>query len=83
MNTNSERSAVMLALAGFCALGALSAIVPAVAVALLVLLGLGVLAGIAAVIRAWHRTRPGTEPQLRRVTRSHTPLGPVEYKEVA
>jgi len=78
---NTERTNVMLALAAFCALGALSALVPAIAVTLLVLLGVGVLAGIGAVIRAWWRTRP--EPLPTDHPHAHQAASTVTLREVA
>jgi hypothetical protein len=78
---NTEARTVTLALAGFCALGALSAAIPALAIALLVLLALGLLAGTVAVIAAWRRTRPDQEPRVTRSTLGTT--GPVAYQEVA
>jgi hypothetical protein len=64
---HTERSLVTRALLAFCALGAVSAAIPLVA---LVLLGLLVLAGLGAagwLIRAWHTTRFETPEPVHRV----------------
>jgi hypothetical protein len=84
----TERSTVTLALAGFCALGALSAVIPAVAVLLLALLGLGVLAGIVAVVVAWRRTRYQAPEPVRHLaiptnTNRADDIGRTARKEVA
>lgn len=62
MHNNHEGFTVALVLAGFCALGVLSAVVPFVAVVLLVLLGLGSVAGLVALVVAWFGTRPEPVP---------------------
>lgn len=62
----TERSLVGRALLGFCALGVLSAAVPAVGLVLLAVLGLALLGGLVALVRAWYVTRFEVPEPVRR-----------------
>lgn len=81
-NYSSERTLVTLALAGFCALGVLSAVVPLVAIVLLGVLILGALAGIVAVVVAWRRTRYQAPEPVRHLA-APTNTDSTARKEVA
>jgi len=54
---HTEQTLVTRALLGFCALGVISAVVPVVALVLLVLLGLALVGGLVMLAMAWYATR--------------------------